>query len=219
MAILTLEGTAPQRQLKPQSASVTLKGQPYSVLGLPEKWDFGQGQSGKHRRNQFLRPVCALKRRRYTPPLRAGIQRIAGHSGKRDQQSTFGILGMVVAARQDAEETTAYMIPAEQLKDFLASLENVDLRNGVVDDFPHIREIEKYLRTNVVKKAAKGQQSFDLRPCDARTLNRLRSFSKRPEATYGPRRPARRAGARRSCNASFAVASPGGAGNPIFWRR
>lgn len=216
MAILTLQGTAPAGSVgAPLRERYPLTASPFSVSGFPSGWSIGQGQSGTIGSRDAVGRYELLEGQDKRLFLRAGFSGAPVRLESALNKGAVGIVGMVVAARADDQDKTAYMIPIEDLAIFVSQLEHVNVRNGIVDDFPHIKQIEKHLRDTVFK--TRTGPPFDLRitTCDS-TEAIAQLFRKDPEADYGtiawnPDRLLNEDGPR-----LLLLQSPGGAGKSNF---
>jgi hypothetical protein len=186
MAILTLEGAVPMEAVSaPLRERYPLSDKAFSVSGFPAGWTIGEGQSGIIGERDAVGRYALLEgkatKRLF---LRAGYSGAPVRIESALNKGAVGIVGMIVAARSDDQDKTAYMIATEDLANFVSQLDHVNVRNGIVDDFPHIKQIEKHLRETVLK--TRTGPPFDLRitTCDSvEAIAQL--FRKDPEPHYG----------------------------------
>ena len=162
MAILTLEKPAPAGTAKaPMRERNSLEGRSFSVVGFPSGWSNGQGQSGIVGEPNLIGRYELLEGNDKRPFVRPGFSGSPVRCESRTSKGVVGVVGMVVAARAEEQEKTAYMIPTQHLRVFLSSLDGIDICNGVIDDFPHIELLQKYVNLKVVRK--RDTREFDLR--------------------------------------------------------
>ncbi len=185
MAILTLQGTAPTEAVSaPLRERYPLLDRPFSVSGFPAGWSIGEGQSGIIGERDAVGRYALLEgkttKRLF---LRAGYSGAPVRLESALNKGVVGIVGMVVAARADDQDKTAYMIATEDLAKFVSQLDHVNVRNGIVDDFPHIKQIERHLRESILK--TRTGPPFDLRITTCKSLEAVAQlFRKDPEKSY-----------------------------------
>lgn len=186
IAILTLERNAPQRAISARLRTRnSLENKRFSVLGFPDTWSNGQSQTGTIGKPILTGRYELLEgdHERQRPFVRLGFSGSPVMCESTTNTGVVGVVGMVVAARATPQEGTAYMMPGQQLRDFLSGLEGVDVCNGVLDDFPHIKLVNSYLKNTVLK--TRTGPLFDVRLrrlADADAIAQL--FRQDPQDTY-----------------------------------
>jgi hypothetical protein len=215
MAILTLAGSPPKEAEKaPMRERYPLTGAPFWATGFPSGWSNGQGQSGSIGQFIFGRYEL-LEGIDKRPFVRAGFSGSPVRVESSLNKGAVGVVGMVVAARTEEEEKTAYMVPAEALREFVSSLPGVDICNGIIDDFPHIRGVERHFQDTTLK--TRTGPAFDLRIVACDSLEAIAQlFRSDPERAYGTK--AMTADSLLTGNNArlLLVQSPGGAGKSNF---
>jgi hypothetical protein len=162
IAVLTLDKDSPSKATKaPLRMYSELPGRTFRTSGFPAGWGKGQAKSGK---------VAGLIAGRYqlvpddnsTDFVREGFSGAPIISRSHISQAEV-VIGMVVAARENEEDKTAYMTPAEQLLEVLGRVKHKDLDvdYGIVDEFPHIKLVRTYLKETVLD--FRSGPGFDLR--------------------------------------------------------
>jgi len=214
IAVLTLEKVAPSGlPMAPLRIYRDLAERKFNTTGFPETWGKGQGQSG--------RVGAGITGGRYEL-LKGDDSRLfvrPGFSGApvifRDSMGQPDVvIGMVVAARTKEEEKTAYMVPVEQLRKMVVSLKDVDIDYGIVEDFPHITLVRKYLRETV--RLWTGE-SFDLRLIPVMNSNEIAElFRQDPKEDYTNEAAKPSQVLERQTLSMLLLQSPGGAGKSNF---
>lgn len=215
IAILTLSQPAPTMATKaPLRYRKTLNGKEFSVFGFPENWDFGQSQPGMIGASDLLGRFELRPNSNLPDFIRPGF---SGAPVVYESPATkrASVLGMVVSARKDAQDKTAYMIPVQHLRRAISGLPNIDLRNGVVDDFDHIALVEDHLQSAVFEKRNKRQFNLRIvRVKDGREIAQL--FRNDPPSSYDAESATPERTVRDGKLSMLLIQSPGGAGKSNF---
>jgi hypothetical protein len=214
MAVLTLDKEAPQGLPKaPLRIYGELSGRNFEATGFPDEWENGQGQSGT---------VGSLVAGGRHELLRGGDLRLfvrPGFSGapvifKSSPTQSGIVIGMVVAAREEQKESTAYMMPTGQLRKIVANLPDVDFDYGIVEDFPHIAFVRKYLSDTVRLWTGK---SFDLRISTVNNSDEIAElFRQDPQEEYAKQAVKPSEVLDNQTLSMLLLQSPGGAGKSNF---
>jgi len=215
MAILTLEGPVPEGATTgPLRERYPLTGKFFSVTGFPSGWGNGQGQSG------FIGQLISgryelLEGNDKRPFVRSGFSGAPVRSESSVRTGVVGIVGLVVAARAEEQEKTAYMIPTQQLREFLSGLVEVDICNGVVDDFPHIGMVQKQIGLKVLHQT--NTPRFDLRIKKVGTTDEIAQlFRAEPQPDYDDSAAGPTDVLQNNSLSMLLVQSPGGAGKSNY---
>jgi hypothetical protein len=214
MAVLTLEKEAPVGTGK---SALRIYGdlprRKFRTSGFPTRWDNAQGQEGS-----VGTLVVGGKYELLPGNDPRGFVR-QGFSGapvifKSSMSQRDVVIGMVVATRSKEEEKTAYMIPVEQLSMIVASLDDVDIDYCIVEDFPHITLVRKYLRETVRLWTGK---SFDLRISPVNSSDEIAElFRQDPQEEYAKQAIKPPQVLESQTLSMLLLQSPGGAGKSNF---